>query len=230
MELYVTGNNSNFKSLHLPTHYINSLESFITNKSSLSNNILFLNSQVILSENSSIIVQELKRAFNYPADIYYLFRYDDDCQSLQLLEDGSRKIQYSKSPKGLYAIVITPKGFSNIKKNWNASEITLSSFLLKNITQNKIKAIVFSPNLVHVNGLIINECAEYSLSDITYTPVNIDPPSTSGGSTNSDPPSTTGGSDFSGMYIWLIFFLLLLVVTTIILVEVFIKPSRILKK
>jgi hypothetical protein len=110
------------------------------------------------------------------ADLFFLCKWNDACNKQTDIEgniDHGSKLKWSVQPTATQAIMYTPSSRNYIRTSLMTANITLSELLNTNISQGKLMATVFVPNIIDFDvDLAISNNDYAKLNECAPVPTN----------------------------------------------------------
>lgn len=102
------------------------------------------------------------------ADLYYLCKWNDACHKFVDV-DNSEDLKYSLQPTSTQAIIYSSSSRDKVREALLETKLNLSEYLNLQISQSKLSAVIFSPNIIQYDinlartkddFLKLNECQQ----------------------------------------------------------------------
>lgn len=157
-----------------PKYWWSKIPVIIVKDSSISN--------VVPGDNASIggMKRRIKVALEkaQQADLFFLCKWNDACNKHTDIEgniDHGSKLKWSVQPTATQAIMYTPSSRNYIRTSLMTSNISFSELLNTNISQGKLMATVFVPNIIDFDVDLATSNADYAkLNECAPVPTNTD--------------------------------------------------------
>lgn len=129
----------------------------------------------------NLYLEIMKSLLSAPnSDLFYLCKWNDSCDKYNDIE-GNLSIKWSIKPTATQAIMYQPKARDYIYKKILSIDLPLGEFLNYEITNGKLTAVVFVPNLVdfdinlattNYDYLKLNECSQMAIQQTKKNNIN----------------------------------------------------------
>ena len=107
------------------------------------------------------------------AGVFFLCRWDDDCDKMQTIDATHPNLKWTIAPHGVQAVMYRPATRDLLLSKDHGVDPTkevFSSYLTRQVNERKIMAATFTPNLVHFDPTLATSAKDFARLNECATP------------------------------------------------------------